>query len=427
LYVQEVQKTLLQLLAENQSLPMKSGSMVFSSASEVNIYAQRKMDVRSRVLPVDDTNTSIGFDNRLFLKIYRHVDRTINPDVEITMFLTRQVQFPQVPSLLGTIEWKVKKDTMVLGMLQEQVGYHGNGRTYMLERLNNYLDRIQARTVYPVMEKIGTLAKPVMFEVLPEDLQEFIGGTVAEGATLIGKRTGEMHLALASQPAIKDFAAEPFSLHYQRSLFSGMQTLVRSAFSAGKEQLSRLPEEIREEVISLLKRKEEVLKKLKRIYTAKIDVVKIRIHGNYDLKQVLFTGKDVAILDFHGDPTRSYSDRRLKRSPLRDVAGMIRSIHYVAYEGLQHNAKTAPEELTTLEPFADYWIHYVTSFFVRSWMDTVAGSSFIPPNETDLRILLESYLLEKAIYSFQFELHKRPEWLAVPVNIIRSIIDQERT
>ena len=427
LYVHEVQKTLLQLMGESQSLPMKHGSIVFSAVNEVNNYLEQNKELRSRVLPVDDTNTSIGFNNRFFLKIYRHVDKTINPDVEITRFLTSLVQFPQVPSLLGTIEWKGKKDTMVLGMLQDQVAYHGNGRTYMLERLNNYHDRIQARTVYPVMEKIGTLSDPVAFEILPADLQEFVGGTVAEGATLIGKRTGEMHLALASLPEVKDFAAEPFSLHYQRSLFAGMQTLVRSAFNPGKEVVSRLPEGIREEVISLLNRKEDVLKKLKRIYAAKIDVVKIRIHGNYDLKQVLFTGKDVALLDFHGDPMRTYSDRRLKRSCLRDVAGMVRSIHYVAYEGLLAGDDTTVEERSRLEPFADLWIHYVTSFFIRSWLDTVAGSSFVPQNKADLRILLETYLLEKTLYSFQYELHKRPDWLVVPVSIIRSIIDQEGT
>ncbi|MGZ5248193.1 MAG: maltose alpha-D-glucosyltransferase, partial [Flavitalea sp.] len=348
----------------------------------------------------------------------------INPDVEITSFLTSEVRLPQVPSLLGTIQWKGSSGTMVLGMLQELVHYHGTGKTYMLERLNNYQDRIEARTVFPKLEKTGTLTDPVGFEQLPEDLQEFIGGTVAEGVTLIGKRTGEMHLALASKPMLKDFAPEPFSLHYQRSLFSGMQTLVRSAFSPGKEQINRLPEQVREEVISLLNRKDEMLKRLKQIYAAKIDVVKIRIHGDYDLKQILFTGKDIAILDFHGDPTRSYSERRLKRSPLRDVAGMIRSIHYAAYEGLLINTERRHADSTRLESFASLWIHYVSSFFVRSWLDTVATSLFIPQNKADLRILLETYLLEKAIYSLQYELRKRPGWVRVPVSIIRSVIDE---
>ncbi len=426
LYVQDVQLALLQLLAGNQSLPAANGVIEFSASAEVSNHVKNNKEIRGRVLPVDDPNTSIGFDNRFFLKIYRHVDKTINPDMEITHFLTTVLNFPQVPSLLGTIAWKGKKDNMVLGMLQEQVAYHGNGRTFMLERLNNYHDRIKARTIYPDMQKLGTLWDPVTFESLPTDLQEFIGGSVAEAAGLIGKRTGEMHLALASRPADKDFAAEPFSLHYQRSLFSGMQTLVRSAFNPAKELINRVPVAIRDETLALLNRKEEILKKLKQIYAAKMNVVKIRIHGDYDLKQVLFTGKDVAILDFHGDPTRSYSDRRLKRSPLRDVAGMIRSIHYVAFEGLLHHTGITPEERHKLEPFADIWIHYVTAFFVRGWLDKVAGSSFIPENKADLRILLETYLLEKAIYGFQYELHKRPEWVEVPVNIIRWLMVQDQ-
>ena len=327
-----------------------------------------------------------------------------------------------MPTVHGTIGWKYPKDSIVLGLMQTLVEYHGNGRTYMLERLNNYHDRIVARETHPTIEMRGTLTEPLAYERYPEDLKEFIGGTVSEGIRLIGLRTGEMHKALASRSDIKQFAPEDFSLHYQRSLFAGLQSLVRASFNNHKNSIDGLDNSTREEVQSVLSRKDDVLKTLKRIYRRKLDVAKIRIHGNYDLKQVVFTGKDVAILDFHGDPTRTYSERRLKRSPLRDVAGMLRSIHYVAHEGLLLKNASNREELSKLLPFSQLWIHYVSGLFMKSYLDAVEGSTFIPKDQDDLKVMLETYLLEKAVYSFNYELRRRPEWVMVPVRIIKGLI-----
>jgi maltose alpha-D-glucosyltransferase/alpha-amylase len=416
------QQELIGRLANNQHITGSKTDIRFAANDNLKRYFKEHTDMRSRVVPVDDNNTSVGYDNCFFLKMYRHVDIAINPDLEITRFLTEQVKFSQVPSLVGTIEWKYPKDSILLGMMQTLVEYHGNGRTYMLERLNNFHDRIVAREAHPALDLRGSLTDPVSFETLPDDLQEFIGGTVAEGIRLVGMRTGEMHKALASRTDIKEFAPEDFSLHYQRSLFAGFQSLVRGAFSNHKDDLEKLDPYVRSETEQILMRKDEVLKTLKRIYRKKLDVSKIRIHGNYDLKQVVFTGKDLAILDFHGDPTRAYSERRLKRSPLRDVAGMLRSIHYVAHEGLLLKHGSNGEELRKLERFAAFWIHYTTTLFMRSYLDTVKDSAFIPKQKDDLKIMLDTYLLEKAVYSLNYELKKRPQWAIVPVRIIKGLI-----
>lgn len=422
LFTGALQQEILKKLARNESIPARGTELRFKARDEVNKYFAEHKDLRSRVLPVDGNSTSIAYDNNLFLKVYRHVDFGINPEVEMTKFLTEHVNFKQVPSLYGTIEWKYAKDSIVLGIIQTLAEYHGNGRTYMLERLNNYHDRIVAREVHPVLEAKGTLTNPVPFESLPDDLKEFVGGTVSEGARLIGERTGELHKALSSRSDIKQFAPEDFSLHYQRSLYAGLQSLVRAGFSNHTHNIEKLAAAHRAETEHVLSRKDEVLKILKRIYAKKLDVCRIRIHGNYDLKQVVFTGKDVVIVDFQGDPVRTYSERRLKRSPLRDVAGMLRSIHYVAHEGLLLKNASNEQELTKLEPFAAFWIHYVSGLFMRSYLDTVQGSSFIPKETTDLKVMLDTYLLEKAMYSLNYELRRRPEWAIVPVRIIKSLI-----
>src|SRR5690606_25552279 len=139
-----------------------------------------------------------------------------------------------------------------------------------------------------------------------------------------------MHLALASRPEEKDFQPEPFSLHYQRSLFSSLQSLVRGTYQNLQKNLKKLPEEIQEEATEILGMRKDVLNCMRMIYARKINTMKIRTHGDYHLGQVLFTGKDFVILDFEGEPARAYSEQRIKRSPIRDVAGMIRSFHYAA-------------------------------------------------------------------------------------------------
>jgi maltose alpha-D-glucosyltransferase / alpha-amylase len=310
----------------------------------------------------------------------------------------------------------------VLGMMQDLVEYHGNGRSFMFERLNNFYERISARTEYPAFQLKENLSDPVEYEKVPEDLKEFVSGTVAEGVRLIGVRTGEMHKALASSTGLVDFKPEEFSLHYQRSLFAGLQSLVREAFQNLERKISGLNEDAQKEAHEILARKEEILTKLKRIYTKKIDVAKIRIHGNFHLRKVLFTGKDVAILDFGGDPSRSYSERRLKRSALRDVASMVRSLYYAAYEGLLLKGDISEEERKKLKSFADLWIHYVSGYYIQSYLDTVQGSPFIPKDKEDLEVLLQTFLLQKALQSLNYELNNRKELVIIPLRLIKAIM-----
>jgi maltose alpha-D-glucosyltransferase/alpha-amylase len=419
LYIPELQKAIITHMANGHTIGLKASEVVFNADEEVKKHINGNSEVKSKILPVEDTNTSIGYDNSFFLKIYRKVDRAVNPDVEITRFLTEQARFAQVPPFLGKIEWKDQKDVIVLAMLQVMVEYHGNGRTYMFERLNNLHDRIAARQHYPSYQLKKSLIEPVDFDQVPEDLKEFVGGTVAEGVGLLGVRTGEMHKALASGTGLVDFKPEEFSLHYQRSLFAGLQSLVRATFQNLESNLVNLSAEIRQPAEEVLAKKEGVLNILKKIYTKKFDTTKIRIHGNYHLRKVLFTGKDIAILDFGGDATRSYSERRLKRSPLGDVAGMLRSFHYSAYEGFLLKRK---DEMDKLLPFAELWTHYVSGYFVHAYLKTVEGSSFIPKEKEDMEVMLQTYLLEKAIYSLNYELNNRPELVIIPLQLIKFLI-----
>ncbi|MCY7420406.1 MAG: maltose alpha-D-glucosyltransferase [Chitinophagaceae bacterium] len=422
-YLAAYHQVLFTNLLQSNIIKQGNKSLVYTTEPILTKQLIQNTDLKSKVLPVEDFNTSIGINNSYFIKMYRQVEQSVNADVELTTYLTKQANFAAVPEVLGTIEWQSEKqNAMVLGMLQPMVEYHGNGRTYMFERLNEFHEQIVARQLSASTQITTKLTQPISFDGLPEELKEFIGFTVADGAGLLGTRTGEMHVALASGPGLTDFKPEDFSLHYQRSLFSGLQSLVRAAFQNLSKKIDSLPQQAREEAKILLGKKDEILKILKQIYSKKMDVTRIRIHGNYQLRRVLFTGKDIAILDFGGDPTRSYSERRIKRSALRDVAGMIRSFYYAAYEGLILDKKLRPEDIIKHEPYADLWIHQVSGYFLHAYLQTVKDASFIPPDKKDFEVLLQTFLLEKAVYSLYYELNHRPEYVIVPLRLIRTLI-----
>ncbi len=150
-------------------------------------------------------------------------------------------------------------------------------------------------------------------------------------------------------------------------------------------------------------------------------MTKIRIHGNLQLDKILLTGRDILIQDFGSDPGRSYSERRLKRSPLRDVASIDRSFYYLAYEGFQQDDQMTPEKAPQLLPFAEFWARHMSGFFLKAYLETVQGSAFIPTQTDDLQMLLETYLLEKAVMDLTNELDHRPDWVRLPLQIIQTI------
>lgn len=429
IYGIDLQQVIIKNMAQHADIAQGNSELRFSGNKQLKKHLQANPKTKPRVISAEQSNTSITYDNSFYLKFYRKVDRAINPDVELSRFLSETAKFKHTPGYVGTIEWKFGKASMVLGMMQEMVKSTSDGWAYMLDRLDDFNEKILSHTDIAAVPSalLGSITDPVDYEEVPESMKELLEGTVAELFLLLGVRTGEMHLALGSASDLPAFQPEPFSLHYQRSLFSSLQSLVRVAFQSLSKNLKSLPEGVREEAEEVLKMKDEILTILKKIYSKKIDVSKIRIHGDYHLGQVLFTGKDFLILDFEGEPSRSYSERRLKYSALRDVAGMIRSFHYAAYASLFLDNQIRPEDVRTLLPYVQQWYHYMSGFFLKSYMETVGNADFVPNNKEDLEILLQTYLLQKAIYELNYEINNRPDWVIVPLRGIRAIVEKNRT
>jgi maltose alpha-D-glucosyltransferase/alpha-amylase len=426
-YTVEMHRTLLTHFVEGTPIKWKGGSLNFATRDARELPAPQDMKTRMHGTWHE---TIITYNDDYALKLYRRVEKTIHPDAEITKMLSGTASelgadFEQMLPYTGSLDWKIGKDTLTLGILQETAESNVNGWDFMLERLNNYYERILSLdpSQWPAKSSSRDIFTSVAYEDIPEDFRDLLGGPIIEGTRLLGTRLGELHKALAADDAAA-FGSEGFSLHYQRSLYSALQSLVRETFQNQAKNIKKLAEDVRPEAEEILARKSEILTLLKRIYEKKLDVVKIRIHGDYNLEKVLFSGKDVVITEFGGNPLRSFSERRLKRSPLRDVAGMIHSFNYAAYAGLLLSNQIRKEDIPKLTPLAELWIQNVSGLFMNAYLETVQGSAFIPDDAHDLGVLLQTFLLEKAIFDLNHELNDRPDWAMVPLRIIKSILGE---
>ncbi len=429
IYGNELQQAIYANMAGHHTIAQGQSELLFSGNRKLKEYVEENPTSKPKMLSAEQSNTSISFDNAFYFKMYRKVDKAINPDMELTRYLSKEADFANVPDYIGAFEWKFGKDTMVLGMMQEMVKSKSDGWEYMLDRLDDFNDKLLTSTgaETALEEPVGSLTSPVAYENIPQSAKEKLEASTAEIVRLLGERTGEMHLALAAEQNDPAFKPEDYSLHYQRSLFSSLQSLVRVAFQSLSKNLKKLPDNVRQEAEEVLAMKDEILTLFKRIYSRKIEVTKIRIHGDYHLGQVLFTGGDFLILDFEGEPARSYSERRLKYSPLRDVAGMVRSFHYAAYGSLFLDNQIRPEDIEKLLPHVEQWYHYMSGFFAKSYLEAVQGASFVPKATEDLEIMLQTFLMQKAIYELNYELNNRPDWVIVPLWGIKSIVLKNRS
>jgi maltose alpha-D-glucosyltransferase/alpha-amylase len=388
-----------------------------------NLRGSSEVSLEPVPVKTEQTNTSVIYGNRLILKLFRRVEEGTNPELEIGRFLTERTAFPQIAQVAGALEYRSKRDKMVtLAILQSFVPNEGDAWQYTLDFLNRYFQYVLTHPtvqVPPIPQKhlLSLLKDP------PSLAQETIGPYLVS-AQLLGKRTAELHVALASASDDPSFAPEPFSVIYQNSLCHAMRSFATQTLQMLRERLKELPEELRENAQQVLDSEESIIKRFRLMRNRKISALRVRCHGDYHLGQVLYTGKDFVIIDFEGEPARSLSERRIKRSPLRDVAGMIRSFHYAAHSALLHQASLAlkPEDLPALEQWAQFWYVWVSSSFFMSYLDGVEQAHLLPDDPEQLEILLDAYLLEKAVYEIGYELNNRPDWLKVPLQGILQLM-----
>jgi maltose alpha-D-glucosyltransferase/alpha-amylase len=227
-----------------------------------------------------------------------------------------------------------------------------------------------------------------------------------------------MHVALASDTATAEFAPESFSQLYQRSLYQSARKLASQNLQRLKKRLTHLTPRALELAHTVLDQEKLLLERLRTIVSRKVMSTRIRCHGDFHLGQVLYTGKDFMIIDFEGEPARSLSERRMKCSPLQDVAGMIRSFHYVSAQGFNHLVATGLPTAENTEPLKNAgtsWAISTVSAFLHAYQAAAGTASFFPAAREDREVLLNFYLLNKAVYELGYELNNRPDWVEIPL------------
>ena len=311
----------------------------------------------SKVLTVEQSNTSIIYGGKLFVKLYRRLVKGPNPDAEITRYLSDVAGFPHVPAFGGTVTW------------------HGASLALAVALAPNESD-----------------AWPLALAAAREFFASGEMGVWLERAALLGRRTGEMHSALLRGIG-GDFAPEPFTARDLEELEHGITHLESSTRVALGERAESLPPSAAQLARSYLARPGRGI-----FCDVPAGAVKTRTHGDYHLGQVLWTGSDFVIIDFEGEPSRTLAERRAKRSPLRDVAGMLRSFHYAAYAAGGGDT-------------AEQWVERSQAAFLEAWKDAA------PALHAGL-CLLPLFIEEKALYELAYEMNNRPDWIGIPLRAL---------
>jgi maltose alpha-D-glucosyltransferase / alpha-amylase len=375
----------------------------------------------------EQSNTSIAYGDKYIMKLIRKPDLGINPDLEIGLFLTQRAPQVHAPDVAGYIEYqRPRQQRMTLAILQEHITNEGSAWNYTIDELSKYMERV-------LSEKMST-AEPPRPEAKPLDLAAQpipqlaadMMGTYIQSAELMGQRTGELHVALAAATDDAAFAPEPITPFYQRSLYQSLRGMSANVYPLLKRKMRDLPDDVCEAADAVLAAEGEIMTRFRSVIDRRISGQRIRTHGDFHLGQVLFTGKDFVIIDFEGEPARPLSERRLKRPPLRDVAGMLRSFHYAAMTAVRSQASLGfvrDEQRAHVEGWARYWYSCAAAAYLRGYLAATQGSAVLPQTLEETEVLLDAFELEKAVYEVGYELNNRPDWVRIPLAGIRQLLE----
>ncbi|HZY59851.1 MAG TPA: maltose alpha-D-glucosyltransferase [Candidatus Binataceae bacterium] len=376
-----------------------------------------------RVLSAEQSNTSIVYGDRFILKLFRRLDSGLNPDLEMSRFLSERHQFSHVAKLAGSIDFRAPhSENRDLGILLSFVPNQGDAWRFTADELTRYYEVAATASEPPQLEQ-KTLVQSLDEE--PDQMTRHYVGAYLDAARLLGQRIAELHLALLDDGDDANFVPEPFSALYQRSMYQSMRNLLGQVMRMLSARLSMLPDVLRAQAQAIAANQNQIAARFDAFLKRRLSVVRMRTHGDLHLGQVLYTGKDFIIIDFEGEPARALSERRRKRAALRDVAGMIRSFHYAAYTSLieQLRAGTLGKvDFAVMEPWAKLWYASTSRAFLSAYIETADRPSLVPKDREELAVLLDAQLMEKAVYEVGYELNNRPEWLRLPLYGIAEML-----
>jgi maltose alpha-D-glucosyltransferase/alpha-amylase len=388
------------------------------------VWGERHPDLAPTVLTAEQSNTSIVFGDRFILKMYRRIEPGVHPEIEMGAFLTER-NFPYAAPLTGSIEYHSHlNDSMSVAVLHGFVQNQGNAWRYTLDALSQFFESALTRheSEHTTPEQNHPLE--LLRAEFPQPVHELIG-TYVDSAGLLGRRTAELHQALNSEKIDPLFAPEPFTDHARQAFYHGMLGLTTQTVQLLRQQLPTLPAAAQEEARKLLEKEDQIRLFFRPVPERRVPAARIRLHDDLRLEQILYTGKDFIFVGFGGRADRPLSERRIKRPPLRDVAGLLLSFEYAAHAVLFDQVPgvtSRPETAPSLAFWAGYWRDWVSAMFLKSYLETVDAKALLLENDADVRLLLNVFLMERALEELGRELMERPAWAVVPIRLILRLL-----
>ena len=418
-------RMLFEIMARQRTLKCEQSEDLLVGSAAAGLHVSRDGEPEPSAAKTEQRNTIINYGDKFILKLFRRLESGPHPALESAHFLAGK-NFPNVPPFAGALELHQRDGVRTcLGILSGYIPDSKNGWSFTVDALRRYFDRVRTLS-RGVDDDESVLSLMELAERGVSDSAAETIGTYFESGRLMGQRIGELHLVLASDPDNKEFAPEPFTPFYQRSLYQSLRNHLAFHFRVLRRELKKLPEAVQPLAEKVLAVQDAVLGRYRAIYQTPMKALRIRSHGNLHLGHVLHTGKDFFIIDFEGEPGWTLSQRRIKRSPLRDIAGMIRSFHYVAEAAMRHQVETGnlhEEQSRALQPWARFWVRQVSADFLGAYLAAIETSNLLPKATPALAALTEAFLLDQTIIEMSRELQRHSEGIRIPLEGILQILE----
>lgn len=380
----------------------------------------------SKFMGVEQSNTSIIYNDRLVLKIFRRIYISTNPDYEISRFLTERINFKSSPAYAGSISVELSEGKITLGLMQELVPNQGDAWHFMLYETDRIFDNLKTKKI-----KIKNLPDVEIFKRLkinevPHEIIDWAGLSVFLRINTLATRTAEMHIALGSDIHDTAFTPTTYNGDYTVWLKNRLTYQFQNRLNILENNLHKLDGLALELANQFLENKTEIRKIFLNFDWTKMKSERIRIHGDYHLGQVLINGDDFWLLDFEGEPESTIRDRKVKQTPLKDVAGMFRSFHYAIYATIFNNKEKYPYKQDELFQASEILFKYFVGVFLNTYIEVAQAGNLNIGYQKEIDFLLKYCLLEKAVYELGYELNSRPRWAVIPLTGIASLLAFEK-
>jgi len=378
----------------------------------------------SRYMGMEQSNTSIVYNEKYVLKFFRRIYADRNPDYEMSRFLSEKKDFNNTPAYLGSIQIKDSDNTNItIGLMQKMVENQGDAWEYMLAEfhkvfLNLELKKIDISTLPPT-EDFGRLE----IRDVPPQIIDWVGLNVFAKIQTLAKRTAEMHIALGSEFEDTSFTPAHFNGDYEVWLKNRLLYQFQNRLNTVENNLHKLDGLALELANEFLEKKNLIRKRFVDFDWTKLKGERIRVHGDYHLGQVLVKDDDFYILDFEGEPESTIRDRKVKQPPLKDIAGLFRSFHYAIYATIFNNSEAYKQDQEHLFEAGEILYQYLKSVFLGTYIVKIQEANLNIGYNQERIFLLKYAMLEKAVYELGYELNSRPKWAVIPLKGISNIIN----